>query len=936
MSTKRKSLFVGLHFLECTVELLSSEHKTPRKQLRLSRLDHSPNRFSHHQARLARRPNPRSATESTPTLNQDMDDPPGRTGRRLGNFDELNVWNDLPQGQSNHLTNPTRRPRPQNTPTQSSDENRFFIQYNNVPMGVERVGDRVFISLPRRRYGIPATLNYIDYNGISVNRSPPLKPYPNIREAGQLTSVYRTRADSCNRLWMVDTGRLELQGTQRQLRTPAIVIYDLTTDRQILRYELKSSDLPAENTPTGLASITVDINGNDCANAYAYLPDLTTFGLIVYSLRENDSWRHQHNYFAFNPIAGNLFISNQRFQWSDGVFSVTLVPGSNGCKNAYFHSLIGTHEFSVSTCVLKNKTAVNDRNYFSMYNVLGDRGDMTQSTMHDYHPRSGVIFYAEIGRDALTCWNTRNLLRSTNIAVLARDNTRLSYPSVSRRYNIPESATPQISVDAPLGSSDHSLIRSTVSLTCLQRPRVARSRRVRHYKSADWDGLRSFFASYPWKRICFAPDDPNNAAESVADERLPSGTRAFWALSKSIQGNFCTPSFPPLHKDNSSLAYDAKEKAWLYARYPVSPELSASSTTLPRYPQVEWARWYPLYYAKDVRSGVGTGLNALIPALLLIGRRPNLIEDCFSASDPKKRSIKVLIAGECSDLLSINAGVPQGCVLSPTLFLLHINEMLQISGIHCFADDSTKDSTYNGRANISRESVIESRNQLVSDIESSLEEVSNWANIEIHGVDISSVVQFRGHFEGKAKLSSKQLGVPNRSRHYFTPAHRLQLYKAQVRPHMEYCSHLWSGAPQYQVLPLDRIQRRAIRIVDCRDTSSRLDPLALRRDVASLCIFYRIYYGECSEELFGLIPAATFRHRSTRQEIHAHHLNGWKSSTVRFSISFLPRTAWNSLSPAVFPDRYDLQTFKHRAYSSLKGRQRVCSSSGVAGVHGQR
>ncbi|CAK1596277.1 unnamed protein product [Parnassius mnemosyne] len=121
------------------------------------------------------------------------------------------------------------------------------------------------------------------------------------------------------------------------------------------------------------------------------------------------------------------------------------------------------------------------------------------------------------------------------------------------------------------------------------------------------------------------------------------------------------------------------------------------------------------------------------------------------------------------------------------------------------------------------------------------------------------------------------------------PAHRLQLYKAQVRPHMEYCFHLWAEAPQCQLLRLDRIQRRATRIVDDRVLSDRLDSLALRIDVASLCIFLCIYHGECSEELFVLIPAAKFHERTSRQNsrYHPHHLDDWRSIIVRFRRCFL-------------------------------------------------
>ncbi|KAM3955409.1 LOW QUALITY PROTEIN: SID1 transmembrane family member 1-like [Aphomia sociella] len=46
-------------------------------------------------------------------------------------------------------------------------------------------------------------------------------------------------------------------------------------------------------------------------------------------------------------------------------------------------------------------------------------------------------------------------------------------------------------------------------------------------------------------------------------------------------------------------------------------------------------------------------------------------------------------------------------------------------------------------------------------------------------------VQFCGHYENKAKLTTKELGMISRARQFFMLDHRLRLYKGQVSPHME-------------------------------------------------------------------------------------------------------------------------------------------------------
>ena len=83
------------------------------------------------------------------------------------------------------------------------------------------------------------------------------------------------------------------------------------------------------------------------------------------------------------------------------------------------------------------------------------------------------------------------------------------------------------------------------------------------------------------------------------------------------------------------------------------------------------------------------------------------------------RSLKVVINGQTSEAHKINAGVPQGSLLGPTLFLIFINDLPSeiVSSVNMYADDTTvyeqTSKTYNDI-------------NLASDLYSDLKEVVKW------------------------------------------------------------------------------------------------------------------------------------------------------------------------------------------------------------------
>ena len=320
------------------------------------------------------------------------------------------------------------------------------------------------------------------------------------------------------------------------------------------------------------------------------------------------------------------------------------------------------------------------------------------------------------------------------------------------------------------------------------------------------------------------------------------------------------------------------------------------------------------------------------------------------------RKQRVVLPGASSSWTSVKAGVPQGSILGPLLFLLYINDIVEDinSSIRLFADDTSLyiivDDPIHAAEQLNldlakihhladkwlvtfnpgkSESILLSRKHnkpyhppvLLN--QTQITEVNSHKHL---GIIFSNDCTWHEHLELVKSKAWKRINIMRKLKFQLDRKSLQTIYFSFIRPLLEYADVVWNNCTQYESNELDKIQHEAARIVtgatklasiDSLHTETGWETLGSRRKNHKLTMFYKMKNGLCPDYLVSLVPA-TVGSASTYPLRNSSDLQTLHTNSRLYYTSFLPSAVrdWNEL-PEQTRNSPSLNIFKNSLKSNL-------------------
>ena len=315
------------------------------------------------------------------------------------------------------------------------------------------------------------------------------------------------------------------------------------------------------------------------------------------------------------------------------------------------------------------------------------------------------------------------------------------------------------------------------------------------------------------------------------------------------------------------------------------------------------------------------------------------------------RKQRVVIPGGTSDWEFIKAGVPQGSILGPLLFLLYINDIVTDihSSVRLFADDT---SLY---------IIVDDPTDAAEQLNIDLETINRWAEtwlvkfnpsksesllvsrkinrnvhpplimnrvhineVQLHkhlGIFLSNDGTWHEHINYITSKAWQKIYVMRKLKFLLDRESLNRIYISFIRPTLEYADIVWNNCTQYEINQIEKVQQEAARIVTgaTRLISIELlyketgwEPLHKRRYKHNLCQVYKMVNDLTPNYLTSLIPA-TVANTSAYQLRDSENVRPLLTRTQLYYKSFLPSSIrnWNEL-PLNIRNSSSLTSFKRQ------------------------